>query len=71
VLKCRDLAVTRGEHRYQITEVMGAKNDAGAVAQSLLKQPHPAGQTVFVMLARVPAVNQLAVVQELAPLRVP
>jgi hypothetical protein len=71
VLKCRELdSSTPGEHRFQITEIMGAKNDAGAVAKSLLKHPHPAGQTMFVMLAPVPLVSHLAVIQELEPLRV-
>jgi hypothetical protein len=71
VLKCREFKpVTSGEHRYQIAEIMGAKNDAGAVAQSLLKQPRPAGESVFVMLAPVPLVSHVTVIQELEPLRV-
>ena len=69
VLKCRELEpVTPGEHRFQIVGMMGAKNDAGAVAQSLLKYPRPANDPVFVMLALVPRKSHLVVMQELEPL---
>jgi hypothetical protein len=69
VLKCRELeSVTPGEHRFQIVGMMGAKNDAGAVAQSLLKYPRPANDPVFVMLALVPLQSHLVVMQELEPL---
>jgi hypothetical protein len=69
VLKCRELeSVTPGEHRFQIIGMMGAKNDAGAVAQSLLKHPRPEGDSVFVMLASVPPASHLSVMQDLEPL---
>jgi hypothetical protein len=48
--------------------MLGAKNDAGAVAQSLLKHPRPAGDSIFVMLAPVPAKSHFLVMKELEPL---
>jgi hypothetical protein len=69
VLKCRELeSATPGEQRFQILGMLGAKNDAGAVAQSLLKHPRPAGDSIFVMLAPVPAKSHFLVMKELEPL---
>ena len=69
VLKCRELEpVSPGEHRFQIIGMVGAKNDAGAVAQTLLKVPRPAGETVFAMLAAVPLKSLILVMQKLEPL---
>jgi hypothetical protein len=71
VLKCRELEPVRpGEHRFQIIGMMGAKNDAGAVAQSLLKVQRPAGETVFAMLAAVPLKSLILVMEKLEPLLV-
>jgi hypothetical protein len=69
VLKCRELeSVAPGEHRFQIVGMLGAKHDAGAVAQTLLRHPRPANDPVFAMLAPIPLKSQLIVMQELEPL---
>jgi hypothetical protein len=71
VLKCREIEPTKpGERRYEIVGMMGAKNDAGIVAQSLLKVPRPAGETVFALLAAVPLKSLILVMQKLEPLLV-
>lgn len=69
VLKCRELeSGAPGEPGFQILGMMGARNDAGAVAQSLLRHPRPAGDSIFVMLAPVPVKSHFLVMQELEPL---
>lgn len=44
VLKCREFQpVTSSEHRYQIAEIMGAKNDAGAARRAFAIRPRAPG----------------------------